>query len=191
MLKVLVVDESSERADEICLSLVRAGYLVSAVLPNAMDLPRHVAAMSPDVILIDTESPSRDTLEHLSTINRANPRPVLLFSRERDAQIIRSALRAGVAAYVAETVAPERLGAVVEVALAQFEEHQNLRQERDDAARRLSERVTIERAKGLLMKARGLDEDAAYHALRRLAMARGRKLVDIAQGVVDGASLLM
>ncbi|MEZ5626840.1 MAG: ANTAR domain-containing protein [Rhodocyclaceae bacterium] len=191
MLKVLVVDESSARADEICLSLVRAGYLVSAVLPNAMDLPRHVEAMSPDVILIDTESPSRDTLEHLSAINRANPRPVLLFSRERDAQIIRSALRAGVAAYVAETVAPERLGAVVEVALAQFEEHQSLRQERDDAARRLSERVTIERAKGLLMKARGLDEDAAYHALRRLAMARGRKLVEIAQGVVDGASLLM
>jgi response regulator NasT len=59
------------------------------------------------------------------------------------------------------------------VAIAQFEEFQTLRAELDDANRKLSERIVVDKAKGLLMKARGLDEEAAYHALRKLAMERG------------------
>ncbi|MBL8473124.1 MAG: ANTAR domain-containing protein [Rhodocyclaceae bacterium] len=191
MLKILVVDESRERASEIGVGLIRAGYQVAAVLPSAIDLAQQVETVAPDVILIDTESPSRDTLEHLATLNRANPRPVLLFSRERDAAVIRSALRAGVAAYVAETVAPEKLASIVEVALVQFEQFQKLRQERDEASRKLAERVVIERAKGVLMKTKGMEEDAAYHALRKLAMERGKRIVDIAQGVLDSAALLL
>jgi response regulator NasT len=88
-------------------------------------------------------------------------------------------------------VSSERLEALVEVAIAQFEEFQHLRTERDDATRKLSERIVVDKAKGLLMKARGLNEDAAYHALRKLAMERGRKLADVAQDVIDMANLLL
>ena len=191
MLKVLVIDESRERAAEISLGLLKAGYQVAAVLPNALDLVRHVESIHPDVILIDSDSPSRDTLEHLSLLSRDNPHPVLLFSREKDSGAIRRALQAGVAAYVVETVDNARLDAIVEVALAQFEEVQALRRERDDASRKLAERVTIERAKGLLMKTKGLEEEQAYHALRKLAMERSRRIVEIAQGVIDSAALLL
>ena len=191
MLKVLVIDESRERAAEISLGLLKAGYQVAAVLPNALDLVRHVESILPDVILIDSDSPSRDTLEHLSLLSRDHPRPVLLFSREKDSGIIRRALQAGVAAYVVESVDGSRLDAIVEVALAQFQEVQTLRRERDDASRKLAERVTIERAKGILMKTKGLEEEQAYHALRKLAMERSRRIVEIAQGVIDSASLLL
>jgi two-component system, response regulator / RNA-binding antiterminator len=191
MLKVLVIDESRERAAEISLGLLKAGYQVAAVLPNALDLVRHVESIHPDVILIDSDSPSRDTLEHLSLLSRDHPRPVLLFSREKDSGTIRRALQAGVAAYVVESVDSSRLDAIVEVALAQFEEVQALRRERDDASRKLAERVTIERAKGILMKTKGLEEEQAYHALRKLAMERSRRIVEIAQGVIDSASLLL
>lgn len=191
MLKVLVIDESRERAAEISLGLLKAGYQVAAVLPNALDLVRHVESILPDVILIDSDSPSRDTLEHLSLLSRDHPRPVLLFSREKDSGIIRRALQAGVAAYVVESVDGSRLDAIVEVALAQFQEVQALRRERDDASRKLAERVTIERAKGILMKTKGLEEEQAYHALRKLAMERSRRIVEIAQGVIDSASLLL
>ena len=105
----------------------------------------------------------------------------LLCALEADSQLIRRAVNAGVSSYIVDSVAPERLDALVEVAIAQFEAFQHLRAERDDATRRLSERITIDRAKGLLMKARGLDEGEAYHALRKLAMERGRKLADVAQ----------
>lgn len=191
MLRVLVVDSSRERAADVCAALALGGHQVAAVLSNAMELSDQVLATKPDVIFIQADSPSRDTLEHLATLNRDCPRPVLLFSQDGDSQMIRRAVKAGVSSYVVDSVSLERLDALVEVAIAQFEEFQTLRAELDDANRKLSERIVVDKAKGLLMKARGLDEEAAYHALRKLAMERGRKLADVARDVVDMASLLL
>ncbi len=191
MLRVLVVDSSRERAADVCAALALAGHQVAAVLSSALELSGQVLATKPDVIFIQADSPSRDTLEHLAIMNRDCPRPVLLFSQDADSQQIRRAVKAGVSSYVVDSVSPERLDALFEVALAQFEAFQHLRAERDDATRRLTERITVDKAKGLLMKARGLDEDAAYHALRKLAMERGRKLADVAQDVIDMANLLL
>ena len=191
MLRVLVVDSSRERAADVCAAVALAGHQVAAVLTNAFDLSDQVRATKPDVIFIQADSPSRDTLEHLAIMNRDCPRPVLLFSQDTDSAMIRRAVKAGVSSYVVDSVPPERLDALVEVAIAQFEEFQHLRTERDDATRKLSERIVVDKAKGLLMKARSLTEDEAYHALRKLAMERGRKLADVAQDVIDMASLLL
>lgn len=191
MLRVLVVDSSRERAADVCAALALAGHQVAAVLSSALDLSDQVLATKPDVIFIQADSPSRDTLEHLATMNRDCPRPVLLFSQDTDSAMIRRAVKAGVSSYVVDSVSAERLDSLVEVAIAQFEEFQTLRAELDDANRKLSERIVVDKAKGLLMKARGLDEEAAYHALRKLAMERGRKLADVARDVVDMASLLL
>jgi response regulator NasT len=191
MLRVLVIDESSNRAAEICAGLAIAGHQVAAVLPSALDLIRHVDAVKPDVILIHADSPSRDTLEHLSVLGRDSPKPVIMFAEDDDSQAIRQAMRAGVAAYVVDGLAPGRIKAIVEVALARFEEYQALRRERDEASKKLSERVLIDRAKGILMKTRKLDEDAAYKALRKLAMERGQKLSVVARDVVEMAKLLL
>ncbi|HOY01041.1 ANTAR domain-containing protein [Zoogloea sp.] len=191
MLRVLVVDSSRERAADVCAALALAGHQVAAVLTSALDLSDQVLATKPDVIFIQADSPSRDTLEHLATMNRDCPRPVLLFSQDTDSAMIRRAVKAGVSSYVVDSVSAERLDSLVEVAIAQFEEFQTLRAELDDANRKLSERIVVDKAKGLLMKARGLDEEAAYHALRKLAMERGRKLADVARDVVDMASLLL
>lgn len=191
MLRVLVVDSSRERAADVCAAVALAGHQVAAVLTNALDLSDQVLATKPDVIFIQADSPSRDTLEHLAIMNRDCPRPVLLFSQDTDSAMIRRAVKAGVSSYVVDSVSSERLDSLVEVAIAQFEEFQHLRTERDDATRKLSERIVVDKAKGLLMKARGLNEDAAYHALRKLAMERGRKLADVAQDVIDMANLLL
>jgi response regulator NasT len=191
MLRVLVVDSSRERAADVCAALALAGHQVAAVLTSALDLSDQVLATKPDVIFIQADSPSRDTLEHLATMNRDCPRPVLLFSQDTDSAMIRRAVKAGVSSYVVDSVSAERLDSLVEVAIAQFEVFQTLRAELDDANRKLTERIVVDKAKGLLMKARGLDEEAAYHALRKLAMERGRKLADVARDVVDMASLLL
>lgn len=191
MLSVLVIDESSGRAAEICAGLVGAGYQVAALMPDTLDLSDQVQRLRPDVILIETESPSRDTLEHLALLGRDMPRPVLMFAKERDSKIIREAMRAGVSAYVVDGLKADRIQPLVEVAMARFEEYRELRRERDEATRKLSERVTIDRAKGVLMKARGLDEDAAYNALRKLAMDRGQSLIDVASDVLAMAKILL
>lgn len=191
MLRVLVVDESVERASEICAGLAAAGHQVAATLPSALELVQRVEAIRPDVILIQTDSPSRDTLEHLAELNRSFPRPVILLSRDAGGESIRAAMKVGVSAYVADGLAPGRIEPLIAVAMARFEEYQALRKERDEASRKLAERVTVERAKGLLMKARALDEEAAYHLLRKSAMERGRRIGEVAQEVIDAARLLL
>ncbi len=190
-LKILVIDESRQRAGEICAGLALAGHQVLAVLANTDDLAGQVAQIRPDVILIDTESPSRDTLEHLATMERDMPRPVVIFAQASDPATIRRAIGAGVAAYVVDGLEPGRLEPVIDVAIARFESHQALKQELAEATQKLSDRKLIDRAKGLLMKTRGLDEEAAYAALRRLAMDRGQPLSAAAKDVIAVAKLLL
>ena len=191
MLSVLVIDESESRAGEICAGLALAGHQVAALLPSATNLADRVEALGPDIILISTDSPTRDTLEHLAAVNEAMPRPVIMFSRKGDSALIRKAMKAGVSAYIVDGLAAKRIQPVIQVAIARFEEYQELRKERDDAARKLSDRIVIDSAKGVLMKARGMDEEEAYKALRKLAMDRGQPLAEVARNVMEMANLLL
>jgi response regulator NasT len=191
MLKVLVIDEAQNRAGEICAGLALAGHQVTAVLPTTLDLAAQVAKFKPDVILIETDSPSRDTLEHLAAMERDAPRPVIIFAQEGDDLTIRASIRAGVAAYVVDGLEAARLKPIIDVAVARFEAHQEIRQELAKAKSKLSERKLVEKAKGILMKSRGMDEEAAFGALRKLAMDRGQPLGDVAKNVIDMASLLL
>lgn len=191
MLKILLIDERQDRAADICAGLVTTGHQVAAVLSSAADLADAVKRIKPDVILIETDAPSRDTLEHIALMERDAPRPVVVFAREGDSSTIQRAIGAGVAAYVVEGIDPARLQPIVDVALAQFAQHQALKTELAEATRKLSDRKVVDRAKGILMKSRGLDEDAAFKALRKLAMDRGKTLAAAAQDVVEMAKLLL
>jgi two-component system, response regulator / RNA-binding antiterminator len=189
-MRVLVVDESAERAEVLRAALLLAGYEVTASLTSPLTLLKTIERLEPDVIVIDTDSPSRDVLEHLVMVSRHTPRPVVMFASDATPETIRAVTRAGVSAYVVDGLDQNRIKSIVEVAVARFEEQQDLRGQLAEANLRLSERKLIERAKGLLMKSRSLDEEAAYAALRKAAMDRKLKLSEVAQRVVDAAELL-
>jgi response regulator NasT len=189
-MRVLILDESAERGQVLRGGLERAGYDVAGILSSPMELQEAVERLAPDVIIIDTDSPSRDALEHLCVMGRDRPRPIVMFAADDDSETIREAVRAGVSAYVVDGLEPERVKAIVEVACARFEELQSLRSELAEANRKLSERKLVERAKGLLMKARGVDEQEAYQLLRSLAMNRGKRIGDAAQDVIAAVELL-
>lgn len=191
MLRILIIDESRARASELCAGLVMAGHQVAAVLPSALDLTAQIESIKPDVILIETESPSRDTLENLAVMNREMPRPVILLTQESDAGVMRAAFKAGVSAYIVDNLDLARLKPIVDVAIARFEEHQNLKQELALATRKLSDRKLIDKARGILMKTRGLDEDQAYTALRKLAMERAQPIGKVAGDLIEMAKLLL
>lgn len=187
---MLVVDESPERAEILRVGLRRAGYEVSASLSSPGALLATIEQLRPDVIVIDTDSPSRGVLEHLAVLRQHTPRPVVMFSNDGAPQTIREAVRAGVSAYVVDGLDPKRMKTLIEVAIAQFEDLQRLRGELAEASRKLSERKVVERAKGLLMKSRGLDEEAAYSLLRKFSMDRKLRLAEVAQQIVEAADLL-
>jgi response regulator NasT len=189
-MRVLIVDESDERAALLREALTAAGHEVAASLTSPLELLHAVETLSPDVIVIDTESPTRDVLEHVVMVSQSSPRPIVMFASDSGGEAIRNAVRAGVSAYVVDGLETSRVNSIVEVACARFEEYQRLKIELAEANLKLSERKLVERAKGLLMQSRGLSEDDAYHALRKLAMSKKQRLGDIAQQVIDTAELL-
>ena len=189
-MRVLVVDDSDERAATLREGLVMAGHEVVASLFSPLELLQAVEDLQPDVIVIDTESPTRDVLEHVVIVSQSSPRPIVMFASDSGGDAIRDAVRAGVSAYVVDGLDTGRVNSIVEVACARFEQFQNLKAELAEANLKLSERKLVERAKGLLMQSRGMSEDDAYHALRKLAMSKKLRLGDVAQQVLDAAELL-
>lgn len=189
-MRVLVVDESPERAELLREGLLDAGHEVTATLSSPLALLKTIEQLKPDVIVIDMDSPSRDVLEHLVFVSQNSPRPVVMFAQDDAPETIRAATRAGVSAYVVDGLDKNRIEAIIEAAVARFDQYQSLRTQLAEANLKLAGRKLVERAKGLLMKSRGLDEDAAYSALRKMAMDRKLKLAEVAQRVVDAADLL-
>jgi response regulator NasT len=189
-MRVLVVDESRERARVLRDGLRLAGYEVTASLTSPIALLKTIDELKPDVIVIDTESPSRDVLEHLVVMSQHTPRPVVMFASDGAPEKIREAVRAGVSAYVVDGLDPLRVKTIIDVAVARFEDFQNLREQLAQANLKLSERKLVERAKGILMKSRGLDEEAAYALLRKFAMDRKLRMSEVARQLIDAADLL-
>jgi len=188
-LRVLVVDEDPERLAMVNAALTAAGYEIAGEVRTSAELPEQVRRTAPDVIVIDRDSPDRDTLEHICMVTRDGARPIVLFTADDDRATIRAAVQAGISAYVVDGLSPERIRPVIEVAVARFDEHQALRRELDQAKTTLAERKTIERAKGILMRKRGVSEEEAYRLLRSAAMERGERLATVAERVIAAADL--
>ncbi|MEQ1881545.1 MAG: ANTAR domain-containing protein [Burkholderiales bacterium] len=189
-MKIMVVDEDSGRRLILRNGLERAGHVVVSAGLGAGNLPDLVAQSQPDVIVIDTNSPDRDTLEHVVLITEGTPRPIVMFSADNNIEKIRDAVRAGVSAYVVDGLSSERVQPIIDVAIARFEPLQTLRADLLDAKSRLTERKTIERAKGLLMKKKTLSEDDAFRLLRKMAMDENLTLGQVSAQVVRVAKLL-
>jgi two-component system, response regulator / RNA-binding antiterminator len=183
-LRILLVTDTDKPIGELREALARLGYEMLAEAAHPQALTKVVERERPDVVIIDTESPSRDTLEHLAVMNETAPRPVLMFSHDANQNLIREAVDAGVSAYVAEGLAPDRLAPILEVALARFAHEEKLRRRLAKVESELAERKTIDRAKRLLME-RGQSEQEAYATLRKRAMDAGVRLAEIARRLVD------
>ncbi|MBA4284611.1 MAG: hypothetical protein C0434_03655 [Xanthomonadaceae bacterium] len=188
--RVVLVDDDTGRLALLDRAMTQAGHQVVGKLDPADDLIAAVDRLLPDIVLIDVDNPSRDTLESLGQISRDRPRPIVLFAQQSDPDTIRRAMAAGVSAYVVDGMSPARLAPVIEVAIARFRDYQSLREELNSTKLKLADRRDVERAKGLLMKRKGLDENAAYEALRRMAMDRNIKLGEIARSLIAAADLL-
>ncbi len=191
MLKVLLVDNTPDRASELRRALSgMEGVAVACTVESAVELFDRVAEHKPDIVLIETDSPSRDVLEQIATMSSTAPRPVVMFTGDSQDETIRAALKAGVSAYIVDGIAPGRLDPIMRVAIERFEAEQQLRAELEETRERLEDRKLVERAKGILMKQRGLSEEEAFTALRSHAMDRGIKLGEAAKQLIDVAALL-
>ena len=188
--KVVLVNELIERAQLLEQALLDSSYHVIAKLCGIRDLVVQVKALSPDVIIIDMEQPDHDLLDDLRVISRDHPLPILVFAQRSDEHMIRQAMRIGVSSFVVDGWSSTRVKSLVDIAIARFEENQALREALDQAKTTLAERKVIERAKGILMLRRKCDEQQAYGLLRKMAMDRNEKIIEVAHHVIGAAELL-
>ncbi len=188
-LNILVIDEDPGRAMLLEEALVEAGYTHVVTIQSTTNLHQRIAALAPDMVIVDLQNPDRDTLEGMFQVTKSVKKPIAMFVDQSDGEMIRRAVEAGVSAYVVDGLKRDRVQAVVDVAVNRFETFQRLTDERDAARSALADRKTIDRAKGLLMQHRKISEDDAYKLMRGAAMKQSRKLVEIAQSIITAMEL--
>ena len=189
-LSIIVVEKDRDRALLIVDGLRDAGDFDVMVIAEETGLARRIAQRNPDLVLIDAGNPSRDILEELTLATAPLHRPVAMFVDHTDAAMTKAAIEAGMSAYVVDGLRADRIKPILDAAIARFHMLQKMRIELSETRRALEERKVIDRAKGLLMRAKGIDEAEAYALLRRTAMDQGKKLADLAQALVTAAELL-
>jgi response regulator NasT len=188
-LKIAIVDESPIRAAILADGLREAGLTHVELISDTHNLLARIYALDPDVIVIDLESPSRDTLEQMFQMSRVVKRPVAMFVDQSDAASTQAAVDAGVSAYIVDGLKKERITNILDLCISRFNAFSRLQSELESAKGALEERKVIDRAKGLLMKVKGLSEEEAYALLRKAAMNENKKIAEIAQSVVTAAEL--
>ena len=190
--------KQAERSRSLHIGLLENGFNLMAVLPADVFLAERLNQLQPDMVIVDAESEARDALELVVTATRDERRPIVMFTNDSDTSHVKAAVAAGVTAYIVAGLSSERIRPILDVAMARFQHEQALRQELADTKSELSElnselhdRKVIDRAKGMLMQRQNLTEQAAYDKLRKTAMDKNLKVVEVAQRMLDVAELLI
>ncbi|KAA0071374.1 ANTAR domain-containing protein [Tardiphaga sp. P9-11] len=188
--KIVIVDESPIRAAILEEGLREAGYVDVQHIREMHNLLARIYALDPDVIVIDLENPSRDVLEQMFQVSRAVRRPVAMFVDQSDAESARASVEAGVSSYIVDGLKKERIKPILDLCISRFNAFSKLQDELERTKSALEERKIIDRAKGIVMKLKGLTEDEAYVLLRSTAMREKKKIGEIAQSIITAAELL-
>ena len=188
--KIAIVDESPIRAAILEEGLREAGYTEVVRIGEMQSLLSRIYALDPDVIVIDLENPSRDILEQMFQVSRAVRRPIAMFVDQSDAASIQASVDAGVSAYIVDGLKKERLKPILDLCISRFNAFSRLQDELDRTKSALEDRKVIDRAKGILMKLKGLNEEEAYVLLRSTAMREKKKIGEIAQSILTASELL-
>lgn len=189
-INILLIDDSLERSEALLDALRICGYERVSCVTTTVVIWDELERINPDVVLIDVESPTRDTLEQLTLIRDRLPKPVVLFTQDQNVQSIRAAIQSGVSAYVLDDASPDRVRPAIEIAMATFRSFQQIRQERDEAREGLQDQKALGRAKSILIRRRGMTEDEAYHHIRKLAMRRHKRIGQTAKDIIEMEDLL-
>jgi response regulator NasT len=188
--KIVIVDESPIRAAILEEGLREAGFTGVVHIREMQSLLARIYALDPDIILIDLENPSRDVLEQMFQVSRAVRRPVAMFVDQSDAASIQASVDAGISAYIVDGLKKERIKPILDLCVSRFNAFAKLQAELERTKSALEDRKVIDRAKGILMKLKGLTEDEAYVLLRSTAMREKKKIGEIAQSILTASEML-
>jgi AmiR/NasT family two-component response regulator len=180
--RVLIAHDRHARLDRLADLVARLGHDAVVAQIDTRDAAAAMAQEHPEIVLVGFGSGSQRGLELVSAFVHEASCPVIAVLADEDADLIRETARRGVFACVVHDDAPELEGAI-DVALQRFAEYHSLQEA-------FGRRAVIEQAKGILMERHAIDAGAAFMMLREHSQNSGRKLIDVAEGVVRSHQLL-
>jgi response regulator NasT len=189
-LKIILVDENSGRSAMLRRALQDQGHEVICRMSSSSQLQDSNEMTHADVVILNADIPDEEIFSNLTDINKTKPKPIVMFTEKSNSEMTNSAIKSGVNAYIVDGLEENRVQPIIDVAMARFREFQALKDELDATRNQLSERKAVERAKGLLMKHKGINEDEAYRSLRKMAMDKNKRIVDVAESVINAFELL-
>ena len=190
-LRVLLIDEDPDRARQVEEGLAENAVVHTATHTHGRILLDLITRIAPDVIIMDCDSPDRDTIESLRMVAQSNPKPIVMFVDEEGSEKMHEAIDAGVSAYVIDGLKPKRVKPLIDTAIARFRKMDSLKSELQKTKDDLAARKVIERAKGMLMKHHGMSEDEAFSAMRTMSQQQGKPLKDVAENVLTIVGMLI
>jgi response regulator NasT len=188
--RALLVDPLDSRASILRRALHDNDYVIIDKVNDVSLMLEKAEKHDPDFLVVGMDLPDEDTLKHLVQLREHYPLPVIVFSEKDTPQMIQKVVKAGVSAFIVDDIQASRLPSIINIAVARFHEQQGLIKELKSTKTKLAERKTLDKAKGLLMKQKGLSEDEAYTSLRKMAMDKGQPIVNVAESIIDVFSLL-
>lgn len=189
-LRVLLVDDDAERAKLVEEGLAENAVVRMATKIHGRPLLDLIARLQPDVIIMDCQSPDRDTIESLRQVAQSNPKPIVMFVEEEGSAFMQDAIEAGVSAYVIDGLKPNRVRPLIDTAMTRFKVMDGLRSELKKTKDDLAARKVIERAKGLLMERQTMTEEQAFRAMRDMSQQQSKPLKEVAESVIAIFDLL-
>ncbi len=189
-LRIVVADDETEMRDYLCETLVVLGHEIVGCAETGKQLVELCNSESPDLVITDIKMPDLDGIEAATELRRNRPVPVILVSAYHDASLIERALADHVLAYLVKPIKQADLETSIALVMRRFKEFQALQQQAADLQQALEDRKLVERAKGVLMKRAGLDEQDAFRRLQKLASEKNLKMVRIAEMIVTAEEAL-
>jgi two-component system, response regulator PdtaR len=180
-LRIAVADDELDMRDYFQKILPILGHTVVAVAATGRELVEQCRTTRPDLAITDIKMPDMDGIDAAVQLYREGPIPVILVSAFHDADFIQRAEADHILAYLVKPIKQADLEPAIGIAMRRFEQFQALRKETSDLKQALEDRKSIEKAKGILMKKTGLDENDAFRRLQKLASDKNKKLVEIAR----------
>lgn len=184
-MRTLLIDIDTQRTTDLKRVLGDAGIELFEWDDSSSDLYATMEELQPEIVIVDVDSPSRDTLEHVAALRATTPQPVLMLAKQSNDGIRRLAAEIGVSLYVVDALSVTLMQSLIDVTITHFKSFEELRREVGNLEQALRERRHIDRAKWLLMQRHGLSESQAHELMRKNAMHQRRTVGDIARTLVE------
>lgn len=188
--RVLLVDSLHSRSSILEKALLDNDYQIVEKISDISGLVYAVERHQPDFMVLGMDLPDQRVLDEMIRLKDRYPLPVIVFAEKDTPQIIEQVVRVGVSAFIVDDIQAQRFPSIINVAIARFKAQQGLVKELEKTKTKLAERKVLEKAKGLLMKQKGLSEEEAYSSLRKMAMDKGQPIVSVAESIIDVFRLL-